>query len=67
MNIEDILTRSHIQAVLALSSKRLHIQHREAQARIDKMIDNLYKAQSVSEIKQSNEEQLDEIWEMLGW
>ena len=44
-----------------------YIQHREAQARIDEMLDNPEPVQSVSEIKQSFEEQLDEIWEMLGW
>ena len=41
-----------------------YIQHREAQARIDKMIDN---PKPVSEIKPSFEKQLDEVWEMLGW
>ena len=41
-----------------------YIQHREAQERIDEMIDN---PKSVSEINPSFEEQLDEIWEMLGW
>lgn len=48
-----------------------YIQHREAQARIDEMLDNQESVseinQSVSEINQSFEEQLDEIWEMLGW
>lgn len=44
-----------------------YIQHREAQARIDEMLDNPEPVQSVSEIKQSFEEQLDEIWEILGW
>ena len=44
-----------------------YIQHREAQARIDKMLDNPDIVKSVSEIKQPFEEQLDEIWEMLGW
>lgn len=44
-----------------------YIQHREAQARIDEMLDNPEPVQSVSEIKQSFEEQLDEIWEMMGW
>ncbi len=41
-----------------------YIQHREAQERIDEMIDN---PKSVSEINPSFEKQLDEIWEMLGW
>lgn len=41
-----------------------YIQHREAQARIDEMLDN---PEPVSESNQSFEEQLDEVWEMLGW
>ena len=41
-----------------------YIQHREAQERIDEMIDN---PKSVSEINPSFEKQLDEIWEILGW
>ena len=41
-----------------------YIQHREAQKRIDEMIDN---PKSVSEINPSFEKQLDEIWEILGW
>ena len=44
-----------------------YIQHREAQARIDEMLDKPEPVQSVSDIKQSFKEQLDEIWEMLGW
>ena len=45
-----------------------YIQHREAQARIDEMLDNPEPvSEPVSEIKQSFEEQLDEIWEVLGW
>ena len=45
-----------------------YIQHREAQARIDEMLDNPEPvSEPVSEIKQSFEEELDEIWEMLGW
>ena len=44
-----------------------YIQHREAQARIDKMLDNPKPVlEPVSEIKPFNE-QLDEIWEVLGW
>lgn len=44
-----------------------YIQHREAQARIDEMLDNPKPvSETASEIK-SFEEQLDEIWEMLGW
>ena len=41
-----------------------YIQHRDAQARIDKMLDN---PMPVSEVKQSFDQQLDEVWEMLGW
>ena len=45
-----------------------YIQHREAQTRIDKMLDNPKPvSETASEIKPSFEEQLDEIWEMLGW
>ena len=45
-----------------------YIQHREAQARIDEMIDNPkpVNPKPVSDIKPFDE-QLDEIWEMLGW
>ena len=44
-----------------------YIQHREAQARIDEMLDNSKTvSEPVSEIK-SFDEQIDEIWEMLGW
>ena len=44
-----------------------YIQHREAQARIDEMLDNSKTvSEPVAEIK-SFDEQLDEIWEMLGW
>lgn len=48
----------------AIKQTPAYIQHREAQARIDEMLDN---PKPVSEIKQSFEEQIDEIWEMLGW
>lgn len=45
-----------------------YIQHREAQTRIDKMLDNPKPvSETASEIKPSFEEQLDEIWEILGW
>ena len=41
------------------------IQHRDAQAEIDEMIDN------PKPVKESNhkslDEQMDEIWEMMGW
>ena len=44
-----------------------YIQHREAQTRIDEMLDNPKPVlDTASEIK-SFEEQLDEIWEMLEW
>ena len=45
-----------------------YIQHREAQARIDKMLDNPkpVNTKPVSDIKPFDE-QLDEIWGMLGW
>lgn len=44
-----------------------YIQHREAQARIDEMLDNPKPVlETESEIKPFDE-QLDEIWEMLGW
>lgn len=40
-----------------------YIQHREAQERIDKMLDN-----PKQEIKQETKPcDFDEIWEMLGW
>lgn len=44
-----------------------YIQHREEQARIDEMLDNPKPvSEPVSEIKPFDE-QLDEIWGMLGW
>ena len=44
-----------------------YIQHRDAQARIDEMLDNPKPVLGpVLELK-SFDEQLDEIWEMLGW
>ena len=44
-----------------------YIQHREAQARIDKMLDNPKPiVKPMAEVKPF-ENQLDEIWEMLGW
>lgn len=50
----------------ALKQTPAYIQHREAQARIDEMLDNPKPvSESVSEM--SFDEQLDEIWEMLGW
>ena len=51
----------------AIKQPPAYIQHREAQARIDAMLDNPRSvSEQVSEIK-SFEEQLDEIWDMLGW
>ncbi|MBQ1297441.1 MAG: hypothetical protein IIY21_25580 [Clostridiales bacterium] len=38
-----------------------HIQHKDAQAEIDEMLDNPKKLEQVSPIN------LDEIWEMMGW
>ncbi len=50
----------------ALKQTPAYIQHREAQARIDEILDNPKPvSESVSEM--SFDEQLDEIWEMLGW
>ena len=41
------------------------IQHRDAQAKIDEMLDN---PKPVAEYEcKSMEEQMDEIWEMLEW
>ena len=41
------------------------IQHRDEQAKIDEMIDNPKPV--VNEETKSCEEQMDEIWEMMGW
>ena len=41
------------------------IQHRDAQAEIDKMIDNPTPVKAVEH--KSFDEQMDEIWEMMGW
>lgn len=41
------------------------VQHRDAQAKIDEMIDNS-KQIEVKEHKPFDE-QMDEIWEMMGW
>lgn len=41
------------------------IQHRDAQAEIDKMLDNPKPAKPVEH--KPIEEQMDEIWEMMGW
>ena len=44
-----------------------YIQHREAQARIDEMLDNPKPiVKQMAEVK-TFENQLDEIWKMLGW
>ena len=44
-----------------------YIQHREAQARIDEILDNP-KSPTVSSLEnKAIDEILDEIWEMLGW
>ena len=42
-----------------------HIQHRDAQAKIDDMLDNPKPAVK-AEIKPIME-QMDDIWEMMGW
>lgn len=40
------------------------IQHRDEQAKIDEMLDN---PKPVEEDPQTIEEQLDEIWDLMGW
>ena len=57
-------TVTYSNSFSALKQTPAYIQHREAQERIDEMIDN---PKSVSEINPSFEKQLDEIWEILGW
>lgn len=44
-----------------------YIQHREAQARIDEMLDNPKPIVKPMAEVEPFENQLDEIWEMLGW
>lgn len=41
------------------------VQHRDEQAKIDDMLDNPKPV--IKEEHKSIEEQMDEIWEMLGW
>lgn len=41
------------------------VQHRDEQAKIDKMLDNPTLIEGSQ--TQSFEEQLDEVWKMLGW
>lgn len=42
------------------------IQHRDAQAKIDEMLDNPSQ-KPVAEENKPFEEQMDEIWKMMGW
>ena len=52
----------------AFKQNPAYIQHREAQARIDEMIDNQKTvSEPITDVKQSFNEQMDEIWEILGW
>ena len=44
-----------------------YIQHKEAQARIDKIVDNPIPKTEVKTETKPFDEQLDEIWEMLVW
>ena len=44
-----------------------YIQHREAQARIDEMLDNPKPIVKPMAEVNTSENQLDEIWKMLGW
>lgn len=41
------------------------IQHRDAQAEIDEMLDNPKPIEAIE--YKPIEEQMDEIWEMMGW
>ena len=51
----------------AIKQTPAYIQHREAQARIDEMLDNPKPiVKQMAEVK-TFENQLDEIWKMLGW
>ena len=60
-------TVTYSSSFSAFKQTPAYIQHREAQARIDEMLDNSKTvSETVSEIKSFNK-QLDEIWEMLGW
>ena len=47
----------------AIKQTPAYIQHREAQKRIDEMLDN---PKPIVEVEPF-EKQLDQIWEMLGW
>lgn len=61
-------TVTYSSSFSAFKQTPAYIQHREAQARIDEMLDNPESvSEPVSESDQSFEEQLDEIWEMLAW
>lgn len=63
----ETYTVTYSSGFSAFKQTPAYIQHREAQARIDEMLDNLKPVlEPVLELK-SFDEQLDEIWEMLGW
>ena len=63
----EAYTVTYSSGFSAFKQTPAYIQHREAQARIDEMIDNSKTvSEPVLELK-SFDEQLDEIWEMLGW
>lgn len=51
----------------AFQQKPSYIQHREAQERIDEMLDNSKTVSDQLAEIEPFDEQLDEIWEMLGW
>ena len=60
-------TVSYSSGYSAFKQVPAYIQHKEAQARIDEILDNTsLVSEPLSELK-SFDEQLDEIWEMLGW
>ena len=69
----QIYTVTYSSSFSAFKQTPACIQHREAQARIDEMLDNpeSFEAQARIDKMLDNpepfEEQLDEIWEMLGW
>lgn len=60
-------TVTYSSSFSAFKQTPAYIQHKDAQRRIDEMLDNPKPVlDNASEIK-SFEEQLDEIWEMLEW
>ena len=58
-------TVTYSNSFSAFNQTPAHIQHREAQARIDEMLDNPKQEPPLK--TKAFDEQLDEIWEMLGW